>query len=244
LVIFPDNHLSSGAYAAEINDFSKRFEVIAFDYPTPGKSTQKVKYPDDREVDYWWFWADLACHLLVELEIDRCFELGVGGGALVGLHFSDEQASDHPIEVQGIVLDSFLAKMDTRTLHRWLDERELFYDRNKKSLREPHGENWRAVVDQDTQYLWKLADRGGYQEPEFILNTIACPVLLTGRLEDRILPNLALEYAQISRLIPNCSIYLSSKANHATLERPFMRTDSDCFQCLTDLFSKRLLNLD
>jgi pimeloyl-ACP methyl ester carboxylesterase len=118
LIIFPDNHLSSRAYQNEIDHFSKRFTVIAFDYPTTGQSTHEVKYPDEREVDYWGFWADLACHLLIELKINHCFALGVGGGALTGLHFAGKQAQDHQITVQALILDSFLPEMDQRTLHR------------------------------------------------------------------------------------------------------------------------------
>ena len=240
LLIFPDNHLTSRAYQQEMDHFSNRFEVIAFDYPTTGKSTHEVKYPDEREVDYWGFWADLACHLLIELGITHCVALGVGGGALTGLHFAGIQAPDHHIAVRGMVLDSFLADMNTRTLHRWLDVREHFYIRNEESLKEQHGENWRAVLDQDTHYLRKLADQGGYQVPEFMLNAISCPVLLTGHLEDRILPGLAHEYARLSSRIPHCSIYLSARANHPYLERPFMWTDRAAFQNITGQFFRKL----
>ena len=242
LVIFPDNHLSSLAYENQIEHFSENFNVVAFDYPTTGKSTHEIMYPDEREVDYWGFWADIACHLLMELEIKSCFALGVGGGALVGLHFAGKQAPDHRINLQGMVLDSFLAEMDTRTLHRWLDVREHFYVRNEELLKEQHGENWRRVVDQDTFYLRKLANHGGYQVPDFMLNAIDFPILLTGHLEDRILPGLAEEYARISRLVPNCSIYLSAKANHPYLERPYLWTDPQGFYQVTDLFFKRLLD--
>jgi pimeloyl-ACP methyl ester carboxylesterase len=167
--------------------------------------------------------------------------LGVGGGALTGLHFAGKQAQDHKITVQGLILDSFLPEMDQRTLHRWLDVREHYYVRNEKSLAEQHGVNWRAVVDQDTSYLRQLADQGGYQIPEFMLTAITCPTLLTGHLEDQILPGLAQAYAQISRLVPNCSIFISAKANHPSLERPFIWTDSECFKKVADVFFQRFL---
>ena len=167
-LIFPDNHLSSLAYKKEIDHFANHFEVIAFDYPTMGKSTHQVKYPDERQVDYWGFWADLACHLLTELEINRCFALGVGGGALTALHFAGKQAVQHNIKMGGLILDSFLADWDNRTLHRWLDAREHFYVRNEKSLLEQHGEDWRSVVDEDTEFLRTLANHGGYAVPDSI----------------------------------------------------------------------------
>ena len=65
LLLFPDNHLTSLAYKDDIDTFAKRFEVIAFDYPPLGQSTHEIHYPDECQVDYWGFWPDLACHLLI-----------------------------------------------------------------------------------------------------------------------------------------------------------------------------------
>jgi len=241
LLLFPDNHLTSLAYQNEIDHFSSRFEVIAFDYPATGKSTHKIQYPDEREVDYWGFRADLACHLLLELEIDRCFALGIGGGALAALHFAGKQAPQHELFLQGLILDSFLANWNTRTLHRWLDVREHFYVRNEKALLEQHGEDWRLVLDEDTRFLRQLADRGGYAVPDHILNAIGCPTLLTGYLRDTTLPGIAMEYARISNLIPDCSLFLAAKANHPYLERPFMWTDPESFRAVTNLFLDRFI---
>ena len=151
-LIFPDNHLTSLAYEKEIDHFANDFEVIAFDYPTTGKSTHEIKYPDERQVDYWGFLADLACHLLLELKINQCYALGVGGGALTALHFAGKQAPQHNINLHGLILDSFLADWDSRTLHRWLDVREHYYVRNEKSLSDQHGKDWRQVLDEDTKY--------------------------------------------------------------------------------------------
>lgn len=241
-IIFPDNHLSSLAYKNDIDHFAKHFEVIAFDYPTTGKSTHQVKYPDERLVDYWGFWADIACHLLLDLNIYRCYALGVGGGALTALHFAGKQAKQHKISLHGLVVDSFLADLDTRTLHRWLDVREHFYVRNEKSLLEQHGKEWQTVLDEDTKFLRTLADHGGYGIPDNILNAINCPTLLTGHLQDPSLPGLAEEYARISKIIPDCSIFLSAKSYHPHIERPFMWTDPESFRLVTDHFLDRIIN--
>lgn len=242
LLLFPDNHLSSLAYQSEIEHFSSRFTVIAFDYPFTGQSSHEIKYPDERQVDCWGFGADLACHLLIELAVEDCFVLGVGGGALSALHFAGKQAPQHKLSVRGLVLDSFLADYDSRTLHRWLDVREHFYVRNEKSLVEQHGQNWHQVLDEDTRFLRTLADRGGYAVPDAILNAIPCPTLLTGHLQDPILPGLAAEYARLSSLIPECSLFLSAKPNHPYLERPFMWTDPVSFRAVVDLFLGKIVN--
>jgi pimeloyl-ACP methyl ester carboxylesterase len=229
-------------YPHEIETLSKRYQVIAFDYPGVGQSTHDVLYPDEREVDLWGFWADLACHLLLELKINACCVLGVGGGALTALHFAGKQAPQHKLAVKGMIADSFLADWNTRNLHRWLDVCEHFYVRNWKLLQQIHGDNWREFLDQDTAFLRQLADRGGYAVPDCILNSISGPVLLTGQLQDPVLPGLAQEYARISCLIPDCSIYLSSKSNHPYLERPYMWTDPARFWNISDSFLERIGN--
>jgi pimeloyl-ACP methyl ester carboxylesterase len=242
LLLFPDNHLSSLAYQEEIEYYFSFFEVIAFDYPFTGQSSHAIVYPDEREVDPWGFWADIACHLLFELDVKRCFALGVGGGALTALHFAGKQARQHHLNVQGLVLDSFRADFDSRTLHRWLDVREHFYVRNEKAFCiEQHGEDWRQVVDEDTRCLRQLADRGGYAVPDAVLNAVPCPTLLTGHLGDPALPGLAEEYARLSRLIPDCSLYLAAKAGHPHLERPFMWSDREGFRAVADRFLNGLI---
>jgi len=91
-------------------------------------------------------------------------------------------------------------------------------------------------VDEDTRFLRKLADRSGYKVLDNTLNAITCPTLLTGHLEDITLPGIAEEYARISKLIANCSVFLSGKADHPYLQRPFLWTDPKAFRIVTELF--------
>ena len=236
LILFPDNLLSSQAYAREINHFAERFQVLAFDYSGTGKSTHDLLYLDECEVDYWGFRADLACHLLQELQLKTCYTLGVGGGALVALHFAGKHTPQHGLTVKGLIADSFLADWDARTLHRWLDLREHIYVRNAQKLQAQHGDDWRQVVDADTRFLRQLADRGGYAVPNSFLNAIKCPVLLTGYQQDQGLPHIAQEYARISAIIPDCSLYLASTQKHPYIERPYMWSDPEIFMQIADLF--------
>ena len=96
------------------------------------------------------------------------------------------------------------------------------------------------MLDEDTRCLRLLADRGGYAIPDQILNAIRCPTLLTGYLSDPTLPGLAAEYARVSSLIPNCSLYLSARANHPYLERPFMWTDPQSFRTVVEGFLNKI----
>jgi len=236
LLLFPDHLHSSQAYADELGYFSDRLHVLCFDYPGTGRSTRDVKYQDEVAYDLWNYRADFACHLLLELGIGACSVMGAGGGALVALHFAGRQAMLHDITAQSVVADSFLARMDGRTLHRALDAREHIYVRNAGALREQHGDDWREVVDADTAFLRQMADRGGYALPDFVLNTIRCPVLLTGSLRDPLTPGVADEVARISGIVPDCSVYLASTSGHRHgEEHPLMWTDSDTFRTMSDM---------
>lgn len=236
LLLFPDNLHTAQAYEQEIARLAARFQVLAFDYPGFGQSSREWLYLDELEVDYFGFRADLACHLLAELNIAACHVLGVGGGALAALHFAGRQAALHKIQPLSLIADSFLADFDSRALHRWLDVRQHFYVRNAHRMETWHGRDWRVAADADTRFLRGLAERGGYAIPEKFINAIPCPTLLTGHLQDPALPALAHEYARLSRLIPNCSIYLAGASGHPYIERPFLWSNPDAFQRTAELF--------
>lgn len=236
LLIFPDNLHTAQAYEQEIAQFATRYQVLTFDYPGFGQSSHEWLYPDELAVDYFGFRADLACHLLKELNIAACHALGTGGGALVALHFAGRQAALHQVRPLSLVADSFLADFDSRTLHRWLDVREHFYIRNARRMEAWHGSDWHALADADTHFLRGLADRGGYAIPEKFINAVPCPTLLTGHLQDPALPDLAREYARLSHLILHCSIYLAGTAGHAYIERPFLWSNPAAFYQTAELF--------
>lgn len=237
LLMFPDNIHSSRAYDEEMDYFSDRFHVLSFDYPGTGGSTREVKYQDEQEHDLWNYWADFACHLLLALDIGGCYVMGTSEGALAALHFAGKQAKQHKLAMKGAIADSFLGEVDGRTLHRSLDRREHYYVRNAELLQQQHGDDWREVVDADTLFLRRIADRGGYELPDFVLNSISCPVLLTGNLQDALTPRISQEYARISAIIPDCSVYLTSRSGHRFgHEHPFMWTDPDSFRRVSDMF--------
>lgn len=236
LLLFADNLHAAQAHEQDITRLSARFQVLAFDYPGFGASSHAWLYPDELEVDYFDFRADLACHLLAEVNITACHVLGIGGGALAALHFAGRQAALHRLRPLSLVADSMLADYDARALHRWLDVREHFYVRHAHRLEAWHGANWRALVDADTRFLRRMAERGGYAIPEKFINAIPCPTLLTGHLQDPALPNLAREYARLSGLIPNCSIYLAGTSGHPHIERPFLWSNPTAFYQVAELF--------
>ncbi len=239
LLIFPDHMHTGLAHNGEFGHFRDRFRVIALDRPGTGGSTREVKYLDEYDVDLWGFWADLACHALLELGIDGCHVMGAGGGALAALHLAGQQARQHELAVLGVVADSFLPEFDGRTLHRALDVRDHYCVRREKSLRDEHGDDWRQVVEVDTSALRRIADRGGYALPTFVLKGIVCPTLLTGHLGDPQTPGIAHAYARASDSIPDCSLLLSSGPGHPFVAHPLMWSDPDLFRAAVDLFLKR-----
>ena len=240
LVFFADDLHAASAYEGEVARLAARYRVLAFDRPGMGGSTRDVRYRDEIEFDPWNYRADLACHLLQDLGLDRCVVLGVGGGALAALHFAGRQAKLHGLTALGVIADSFLADLDGRTLHRALDRREHHFVRHGESLRRQHGDDWRQVVDADTAFLRRLADRGGYAVADGVLSAVRCPVLLTGNLNDDVTPGIAREYARIAGLVPDCSVFLTSASGHRHgEEHPLMWTDPGTFWGVAETFLAR-----
>lgn len=236
LLIFPDNIQAALAYAEEMDYFCDRYHVLAFDYPGTGKSSHEIKYLDEQTYDLWNFRADLASHVLLDLGLDDVYVLGANGGALAALHFAGKQARLHHLTVKGVIADSFLGDRDGRALHRALNVREHYYVRNEARLAERHGDDWRAVVDWDTTFQRQLADHGGYTVPDFVLNAIPCPVLLTGNISDPLTPGIVEDYARLATRIPDCTVHLAARSFHPYIEYPWMWSDVDLFRNVVDLF--------
>ena len=157
--------------------------------------------------------------------------MGASGGALAALHFAGRQAKLHGLTVDSAVADSFLSRLDGRTLHHSLDLREHRYVRYPELWRHQHGDDWREVVDADTRFLRRLADRGGYEFPDFVLNSISCPVLLTGSLRDPLTPGISHEFTRMATIVPDCSVYLASESGHrSAAEHPLMWTNPGLFR--------------
>lgn len=244
LLIFPENVHASPAYQGEMDYFAGRFRVLSFDYPGSGRSTREPRYEDEQALDLWNYWADLASHLLLDLGVAGCTVFGAGYGAWAALQFAGRQAKLHELAVHGVLADSFLAQVDSRTLHRALDAREHYCLRRVPWLAEQHGDDWRRVVDADTRFLRRLADRGGYAVPDFVLQSIPCPVLLSGSQHDPLTPGIAHEFARIASLIPDCSLFLASRSGHRYGdEHPLIWTAPEVFRTVVDLFLDRCCTL-
>ncbi len=237
LLLFPDNDLAAAEYEEELAYFGDRYRAVSFDIPGTGGSTREIRYQDEIQLDPWNFRADLACHLLLELGIDACSVLGSGLGALSALHFAGRQAALHKINVLAVVADSFLADLDRRTLHRWLDAREHYYIRRVRRMERLHGQDWRAVVEADTVALRTLADRGGYALPTGVLRGVRCPVLLSGNLQDPLTPGIAEQFARMTASLPDGSVFLASGSQHPHGdEHPWLRTAPVQFRRTVDAF--------
>jgi pimeloyl-ACP methyl ester carboxylesterase len=179
----------------------------------------------------WENRADFAIHLLQELGVNTCYVLGSGGGARSAVILAGYLAELHDFSVKGVIADSFLSITGQRAMHRALDRREHYYVRRAEQLRREHGDDWRKVVDTDTAYFRRMADRGGHEIPNHMLRGLRCPILLTGSLSDPVTPGIAGDYARLSSVIANCRIYLTTGAEH-----PFIWKASHEFRRIADVF--------
>ena len=153
--------------------------------------------------------------------------MGASGGAvaalLTAIHF--------PERVRAVVADSFVEKAPPEQFSDL-----VIADRANRSpgqidfWRMGHGDDWEQVVEADTAMLVRFANQGAdwFQGQ---LNQLQCPVLLSGSLQDKLIPDAAQQFCGMVEKIPNCGLYLHSEGNH-----PLMWSQAADFRAVSDHF--------
>lgn len=199
--------------------YQENFRVVLIDFLGNGKSDRIEKFPEN----LWITQAEQVIALIEHLRIQKANLIGTSGGAWVAIN----TALKRPDLIDRVVADSF----DGRTLHKnfaenLLQEREFAkHDNHAKQFYEwCQGEDWKTVVDLNTQALTKCAVN---QIPLFCrpLETLSAPILFTGTLEDDMCrKNMVEEYTEMNRLVQNGTVHIFKTGGH-----PAIMTNAELF---------------
>ena len=199
--------------------YQENFRVVLIDFLGNGKSDRIEKFPEN----LWITQAEQVIALIEHLRIQKANLIGTSGGAWVAIN----TALKRPDLIDRVVADSF----DGRTLHKnfaenLLQEREFAkHDNHAKQFYEwCQGEDWKTVVDLNTQALTKCAVN---QIPLFCrpLETLSTPILFTGTLEDDMCrKNMVEEYTEMNRLVQNGTVHIFKTGGH-----PAIMTNAELF---------------
>lgn len=189
--------------------YQEQAHVILIDFLGNGRSDRVKEFP----ADLWTEEARQVIALIEYLNLRQVTLLGTSGGAWAAVN----AALERPDLIHKVIADSF----DGRTLahdfaENLVKERESAkQDANARSFYQwCQGEDWERVVDQNTKALLSCARQG---LPLFTrsLETLSVPVLFSGSMEDDMCrKDLADEYREMNRLVPDGRIHLFEKGGH------------------------------
>lgn len=230
ILLLPGNSGSSKMFDSLLADFSKNFKLILIDFPGHGKSERVAKFETD-----FWFYNSAACNALLDvLNLEQVMVIGTSGGAITGINL----ALEHPEKVSFLIADSFMGEYPLDTFNH-----SLRAEREQAKTNEfaqafwlfNHGDDWEQVVDLDTEMLLTFGASGHsfFHKP---ISELMVPTLLTGSLEDDIVPAIDTIYADLKKKNMALDIHLFDTGNH-----PAMLSNGEAFYGLVNEKLKRTL---
>ena len=228
LLFLPGSTASSAPHQGELEYFSPSYCAAALDYLGTGKSARLAVWPDS----WWEDNPHQAAALIQHMGYERAVVVGASGGGNVALN----TAIAYPHLVHAVVADSTNGIWSAQILKAELAEREKRTPMQVQFWEHSHGEDWEQVVQADSDLMRRLSEGDG-DLLKGRLKEITCPVLLTGSLSDRTLPDLGQQAVRMAQQIPECVVFLSNQGDHPLMwTRPldFRRV---CSSFLESVFS-------
>jgi valacyclovir hydrolase len=225
LLILPGNSASSICHKGELAYFSRHYHAVALDFRGTGQSGRIAEWPDN----WWEQCAEDAAALVRHLHQKKALVMGTSGGAIVALLM----AILHPEHVAAVVADSCLEKYPAEVLRKVVEERLQRTPKQIEFWKFAHGDNWQQVVKADSAFLLQLAQPGALDWSRGRLKQIQCPVLLTGSLQDNVLPGIGLQMCNMASQIPACRLLLVNQGEH-----PLMWSQQKDFLHVSEYFLK------
>lgn len=225
LLILPGNTASSVCHKGELEYFGRHYHAVSLDFWGTGQSDRLGEWPDD----WWEQCAADAAALVRHLKQEKAMIMGTSGGAIVALLM----AILYPEHVTAVVADSFLEKYPAEVLRKVVKERLQHTEKQIEFWQFAHGDDWQQVVKADSALLLRLAQPGMLDWSCGKLKHIQCPVLLTGSLQDNVIPGIGLQMCNMASQIPACRLLLVNQGEH-----PLMWSQREDFLHVSEYFLK------
>lgn len=219
LLLLHGNSVSARMFDSEIDFFSKYYRVTYFDYVGVGRSERVPHFG----TDFWNYNAKAAYTLLKKLGIERTKVIGTSGGAIVGMNLGILA----PELFERFIGDSFFGEYISIDEAERIKQGRTLAKSQLLSIafwKKMHGDDWSDIVDLDIQLMLDVA----YQKINPIVGNpanIICPVLFTASNEDELIPNMERRLYDLSRKMPNCTLYTTDIGKH-----PLMITQKPKFR--------------
>lgn len=229
LLLLPGDTSAAAHHGGELDYFSRRYRVVCLDFWGTGRSERA----DDWPPNWWEIGVEDACTLIETLAQGPAIILGQSGGAAIALMLGIR----HPQLVRAIVSDSQVERLPPDWLDSVVAQRQgTVAPATTRFWEIAHGPDWAQVVTADDGAIRARAKAGGIDWFHGDLKRLSCPVLLTGSLSDRLMPDLPGQMLAMARQIPDCRLYVATGGGH-----PFMWTRPEEFRRVVDFFLETAL---
>ncbi len=217
LLILPGNTASSACHSGELDYFSQRYRTVALDFLGTGQSDRVAVWPDD----WWTRGAQHAGALIEQLGGERAIVMGTSGGAIIALW----TAILYGERVRAVIADSTGEHLPPDQLRAEMRGRAARTPGQVRFWQSAHGDDWEQVVEADTDFLLRFADRGGDCFGGR-LGEIGCPVLFSASLYDSSIPAAGDQLSAMSAQVPGSWLFLVNGGDHPLMwsrPEPFRR---------------------
>lgn len=182
LVLLHGNTVSGKFFTPVIPILAEKYHVITLDFLGCGQSDRMNGWP----ADLWYEWAMQVVALCDELNLSKVKLIGCSGGALAAIN----AALEKPELVEYVVADSFEGLNADPKITEQIRVGRGFVKQNaefRSMLKNMHGDDWKSVVDADTEAVVAHAKEIGsfFHKP---IEELKVKLLLTGSDEDEMFP--------------------------------------------------------
>jgi pimeloyl-ACP methyl ester carboxylesterase len=209
LILLPGNTASSQVHKNDIDFFAENnFHVICPDYIGYGQSDRVEKLP----VNFWYENAQMVISLMKQLNFKKYNIIGTSGGALIGLNI----AAMLPEKVKSLIADSFRLDFNEKEVQNILADRNNISENQKYFWQLAHGDDWQEVIEKDSQMFLEFAKTKEQIIKEDI-KKISCKVLLTGSINDDLIPDIQKHMNYVLNKVQNSKAIIYSKGDHPVI---------------------------
>lgn len=225
LLLLPGDTSSAAMHEGELEHFGRSHHTVCLDLWGTGRSERAHPWP----ATWWEQGAQDAASLIRLLDEGAAVVVGQSGGGAIALKL----ALACPQLVRALISDSQVERLPEQWLRAVVahQRRRVPSPTMQAFWQRAHGSDWRQVVEADDAAILARAEEGGIDWFEGRLTQVGCPVLLTGSLADRIMPDLPAQILSMARQIPECHVYFCNRGNH-----PLMWTNPGAWRRAADCF--------
>jgi pimeloyl-ACP methyl ester carboxylesterase len=228
LILLHGNSVSSKMFNSIIDLYKDDYKLILIDFLGHGESERVDVFTTD-------FWYDQGLQVIELCETNGYKNvnlIGTSGGAIAAINV----ALERPDLISKVIADSFEGESSIEEFAGTVVDERLHAKADEGAIqfwRYMHGDDWRMVVDQDTDVVIKHHK----EIKDFFhkdISKLKVAMLMTGTTKDEYISKISDIYNELDKKIHDCSIHVFEEGGH-----PSMMTSAEAFAVIAKTFLQK-----